>query len=97
MSSCWVGDASDRGVAQIHIVEDGGFLKVAMGIDETGGDGAAVEVDDARVLGRQRADGVVGADGDDLAVGDGDCLGDGIGAIDGEDAAVDEDVVGGRL
>src|SRR5262249_4632800 len=81
------GDRFDG--SKIDGIELIGGVEVAMGVDEAGSGGAAVEIDDAGVLRGELADLLVGADGDDLAVVNGDCLCPGVPRIHGDDLAVD--------
>ena len=85
-------DAGD--FAESDVVEDGGFVEVAMGVDEAGRDGEAVEVYGLGGFGSELAEFVVSADGGDFAVVDKKGLGDGIAGVDGDDMAVEKEEVG---
>jgi len=81
-------------VAELDGIKLVSCVEVAMGVDKTGGGGAAVQVDEFGVFRSVGANFFVRADGNDFAIVDGNGLGDGIMRIDGDDFAVDEDKVG---
>ena len=82
-------------VTELDGVEVVGGVEVAMGVDESGSGGAALEVDDASVFGSEVADFFVRANGDYFAAADCDGLSDGIVSINRDDFSVDENEVRG--
>ena len=89
-----LGDAC--GVGQLDVVElvDASILIVAVGVDESGSGGSAVEVEDLGVRVGEGENLLFGADGDDCAVADGESFGDGVFGVDSQEGSVDEDYVG---
>ena len=54
--------------AEFDSVKAIGFVEMAVGVDEAGSGGAAVEIDDLGIFGSELTDLVVAADGDDFSV-----------------------------
>src|SRR5262249_11431298 len=71
-----VFDAGD--FAERDVVKDGGFIEVAMRVDQAGSYGEAVKIDDYGRFGRELADFFVRTDGGDFAVMDDQGLRDGV-------------------
>ena len=84
-------------VAEVEVVDGGGFVEVAMRVNQAGSSGASVEIDDAGVFSGVLADFVIGADSDNFAVLNGEGLRDGILGIYGDDFSVDQKEIGVAL
>ncbi len=67
---------------------------MGVSVDEAGQDGLAAEVDLPGVAGGQSEDFVVGSDGKEASVGDGDGLSFGLVCVDGPEVSVVEDEFG---
>jgi hypothetical protein len=94
-----IADTLDRRVAEIDDVQTVGAAtgEVGVGVEKTGRDGAALEIDAASCRAGQSIDLGGAANGGDVVTGDGDGLSDAVGRVDGDDAGVGEDDVGARL
>jgi hypothetical protein len=71
-------------------------LEVDVGIDETGSDGTAVQINPFPLCAEKRFHVVVAAGGEDAIVADGDGGGGGIGGIHGVETAVGENKCSGH-
>src|SRR4029077_12108115 len=84
-------------VAEIEVVNGGGLVEVAMGVNHAGSGRASVEVDDAGAFSGMLADLVIRTDGNNFAVLNGEGLRDEVLGIYGEDISVDQKKIGVAL
>src|SRR5260370_17616838 len=84
-------------VAEIEVVNGGGLVEVAMGVNHAGSGSASVEVDDAGILSGMLADFVIRTDGNNFAVLNGEGLRDEVLGIYGDDISVDQKKIGVAL
>ena len=100
-----LGEAGEQGLAALDPVraqqfpggEAGGVgVGVIMAVDDAGDCGAPAQVDDLRLRTDQRFDGVVAAQGHDLAVPCGKRFDEGLGGVHGRDTPVGHHQIGGE-
>ena len=92
-----LGDRFDRGVAEVDGEQGIGFGEMDVAVDQPRRDRPAAKVDHLGDAADARLDLIGGADRGDPAAGDGHRLRHRVAVIDRQDAAVDQDEVGGNL